>query len=52
MRIVCKFLIHTRAYRGVEFELNQFADLSEDEFRRNVLMYPREAPKTNEHLVK
>ncbi|XP_065898019.1 cathepsin L-like isoform X2 [Dysidea avara] len=38
--------------RNVEFKLNQFADLSEDEFRRNVLMRPRPAPEHVQNIVK
>ena len=51
-------LTHIESYsrsltcRGVEFKLNQFADLSEDEFRRNVLMRPKAAPQHVKNVVK
>lgn len=38
--------------RDVEFKLNQFADLSEDEFRKYILMYPRVPPRFNQNIVK
>ena len=45
-------LLYALIYRDVEFKLNQFADLSPDEFKRNVLMHPREPPKFSQNLVK
>ena len=40
------------ARRDVKFKINQFADLSGDEFRRYVLMRPRRAPEVNGNIVK
>ena len=47
-----KFHLYALLYRGVEFKLNQFADLSEDEFRKYILMPPRGAPEFAQNVAK
>ena len=46
------FITTICTHRDVEFKLNQFADLSEDEFRRNELMIPQPAPEHVRNIVK